>query len=78
MNGAGTRLTIFVSGMVAGDPHQGGGDLGGAAIRAGPAPPGHDVYLVEPVEEKALRPTGAPLAHSVNAAYFTEWRHSSA
>ncbi len=67
---AGTRLTILVSGMIAGVPHQGGATWTVLQYLLGLKRLGHEVYFAEPVQEAALRPTGTSLARSVNAAYF--------
>jgi hypothetical protein len=64
------KLTILFSGMIAGVPHQGGFTWGVLQYLLGLKRLGHDVYFVEPVHEAALRPADAPLAHSINAAYF--------
>lgn len=64
------RLTILLSGMIAGVPRQGGATWAVLQYLLGFRRLGHDVYFVEPVEAAALRPEGAPLARSTNAAYF--------
>ena len=64
------RLTIILSGMMAAVPHQGGATWSVLQYLLGFRRLGHDVYFVEPVQEAALRPTGAPLDRTVNAAYF--------
>jgi hypothetical protein len=64
------RLRIFVSGMIAGDPHQGGATWAVLQYVLGLRNLGHDVYLVEPIAPGAIRPPGAPLATSINAGYF--------
>lgn len=45
------RLTIVVSGMVAGDPHQGGAAWAVLQYVLGFRRLGHDVFLIEPVED---------------------------
>ncbi len=67
-----SRLTILLSGMIAADPYQGGATWAVLQYLLGFQRLGHAVYFVEPVAEAALRPAGAPLAHSVNAAYFRQ------
>ena len=67
---AGAKLTILFSGMIAAVPHQGGASWAVLQYLLGLERLGHDVYFVEPVDEAALRPEGAPLARSTNAAYF--------
>ncbi len=56
--------------MIAGVPNQGGATWAVMQYLLGFKRLGHDVHFVEPVEETALRPAGAPLARSENAAYF--------
>src|SRR5262245_19563767 len=63
-------LRIFVSGMIAGDPHQGGATWAVLQYVLGLRSLGHDVYLVEPIAPASLHPAGTPLAASVNARYF--------
>jgi hypothetical protein len=65
-------LRIFVSGMIAGDPHQGGATWAVLQYVLGLRSLGHDVFLVEPIAPASLRPAGAPLAASINARYFRE------
>src|SRR5262249_8678328 len=48
------RLTILVSGMIAGDPYQGGGTWAVLQYVLGFQRLGHDVYLVEPVNQAAF------------------------
>jgi hypothetical protein len=64
------KLTILLSGMIAGVPHQGGATWAVLQYLLGFKRLGHNVHFVEPVEEAALRPAGVPLARSENAAYF--------
>src|SRR5262245_11744102 len=64
------RLRIFVSGMVAGDPHQGGAAWAVLQYVLGLRHLGHDVFLVEPIAPASIRPPGVPLAASLNAGYF--------
>jgi len=66
----GKALTIIVSGMIAADPQQGGAAWAVLQYVLGLMELGHEVYLVEPVAEKSLRPRGAAPVESVNAAYF--------
>jgi hypothetical protein len=67
---AGARLTILLSGMIAGVPHQGGATWAVLQYLLGLKRLGHDVYFAEPVEAAALQPAGAPLDRSLNTAYF--------
>src|SRR5260370_42631384 len=69
---AGGRLTILVSGMIAGDPYQGGATWAVLQYLLGFRRLGHEVYFVEPVAETALRPAGATLSVSTNADYFLQ------
>jgi hypothetical protein len=64
------RLTILLSGMVAGAPHQGGATWAVLQYLLGFRRLGHDAYLIEPVRPVSLRPDGVGLAESDNAAYF--------
>jgi hypothetical protein len=64
------RFPIIVSGMIAGDPHQGGAAWAVLQYVLGLQRLGHDVYLIEPLSASSLRPAGAPLECSENAAYF--------
>ena len=64
------QQTIIVSGMVAGDPGQGGAAWAVLQYVLGLRPLGYDVYLVEPLRPASLRPCGATLDQSDNAAYF--------
>src|SRR5882724_5057353 len=66
------KLTILLSGMIAADPGQGGATWAVLQYLLGFQRLGHDVYFVEPVDDKALRPAGAALAASVNATYFNK------
>ena len=63
-------LRILLSGMLAGDPYQGGATWAVLQYAAGLRRLGHDVYVVEPIIERALQPRGVALAQSTNAAYF--------
>src|SRR5678815_146194 len=62
--------TILVSAMIATNPWQGGATWAVLQYLLGFQRLGHDVYLVEPIESKALRPAGVALAGSENAEYF--------
>jgi hypothetical protein len=64
------RPPILVSGMVAGDPHQGGASLAVLQYVLGLQRLGHEVYLIEPQNTASLRPAGSSLESSENAAYF--------
>lgn len=52
------RLRILLSGMVAGDPHQGGATWAVLQYLSGLEDLGHEVMLVEPVPAAALDPSG--------------------
>src|SRR5262245_8748461 len=58
--------------MIAGDPHQGGASWAVLQYVLGLRAIGHDVYVVEPVAAQRIRPHGASLDASVNAAYFRD------
>jgi hypothetical protein len=70
--------------MIAAVPHQGGWTWAVLQYLLGFRQLGHEVYFVEPLEKAALRPAGAPLERSINAAYFRQimtdfgLRHTSA
>src|SRR4051794_17020197 len=66
------RLRILLSGMVAADPGQGGATWAVLQYVLGLRRLGHHVTLVEPVPRASLRPAGAGLRDSENAAYFRE------
>jgi hypothetical protein len=63
-------LTILFSGMIAADPHQGGATWAVLQYLLGLRRLGHDVYFVEPVPTKSIRPAGSRLIDSTNAQYF--------
>jgi hypothetical protein len=63
-------LRIFVCGMIAADPGQGGAAWAVLQYVLGLRALGHDVYLVEPVPPGSIVPESAPLAASTNAGYF--------
>jgi hypothetical protein len=69
---AAPKLTILLSGMIAADPFQGGATWAVLQYLLGFRRLGHDVYFIEPLPEKSLRPAGGPLADSTNAAYFRQ------
>jgi hypothetical protein len=54
----GERLKIVLSGMLAGDPHQGGATSAVLQYLTGLQALGHDVLVVEPVAHGALKPRG--------------------
>jgi hypothetical protein len=66
------RKRVLVSGMIAGDPWQGGASWAVLQYILGLRQLGHDVYFVEPIDGKAILPTGARLEDSENAAYFRQ------
>src|SRR3954470_10445886 len=68
----GRKLTIRVSGMLAGDAGQGGATWAVLQYLLGFRRLGHDVVFVEPLASGALRPTGGPRERSVNAASFRQ------
>jgi len=66
------RLRIIVSGMVAGDPHQGGATWAVLQYVLGLRDLGHDVHLIEPIAARSVRPAGVALTDSDNAVYFAD------
>src|ERR1043166_6214175 len=66
------RLTILLSGMIAGDPHQGGATWAVLQYLLGLRRLGHDVLFIEPLNKKSLQPTDVALEDSVNARYFRQ------
>src|SRR4051794_1660857 len=64
------KLAILFSGMVAGDPGQGGATWAVLQYVLGLRRLGHEVCLVEPVKPEKLRPDGTTLGDSTPAAYF--------
>jgi hypothetical protein len=65
-------LRIFFSGMIAGDPRQGGATWAVLQYLLGLRRLGHDVWFVEPITPEKWRPAGAPLDDTINARYFRE------
>ena len=65
-------MRIFVSGMIAADPRQGGATWAVLQYVLGLRDLGHDVFLVEPIVPGSIRPEARPLAESVSAHYFQE------
>jgi hypothetical protein len=63
-------LTIVVSGMIAGDPHQGGATWAVLQYVLGLRDLGHRVLLVEPIKPSQIAPCSAALDESINASYF--------
>jgi hypothetical protein len=66
------RLRVFVSGMIAADPYQGGVTWMVLQYLLGLRTMGHDVYFVEPIAASALTPAGTSLSDSANARYFRD------
>lgn len=64
------KLTILVSGMIAGDPNQGGATWAVLQYLLGFRRLGHNVYFVEPIQDSAVRPLGMQFDRSTNADYF--------
>src|SRR5437879_5146267 len=64
------KITAIVSGMIAADPRQGGATWAVLQYVLGLQELGHEVYLIEPIQNSAVQPVGAPLADSENADYF--------
>src|ERR671922_1882309 len=66
-----SRLTIIVSGMLGGDPYQGGATWAVLQYVLGLRELGHRVILIEPIDPRQIRPENKPLAESDNARYFS-------
>ena len=64
------KPTILFSGMIAADAGQGGATWAVLQYVLGLRELGCEVYFVEPIRQKALRPAGSRLEESANAAYF--------
>ena len=64
------KLRVLVSGMVAGDPWQGGATWAVLQYVLGLKRLGHDVLLVEPIAREQVKPAGVALGASENVAYF--------
>ena len=62
--------TAIVSGMVSGNPGQGGAAWAVLQYLLGLRDLGWDAYLIEPLKQADVRPHGAPLEESLNASYF--------
>lgn len=65
-------MRIFVSGMIAADPRQGGATWAVLQYVLGLRELGHDVFFVEPITPRSIRPAAAPLGSSENARYFQD------
>jgi hypothetical protein len=65
-------MRILLSGMIAADPYQGGATWAVLQYLLGLRRLGHDVFFVESVQDKSLKPAAKPLEHTVNAAYFRQ------
>jgi hypothetical protein len=64
--------TILVAGTMAADPYQGGTAWSVLQYILGLRALGHDVYFVEPIPSRKLRPVGASLRTSTSASYFRD------
>jgi hypothetical protein len=69
---ASNSLRIFVSGMIAADPGQGGAAWAVLQYVLGLRGLGHDVYLVEPLPPGSILPHDGPLTESASARYFRD------
>ncbi len=65
-------MRIIVSGMIAAVPHHGGATWAVLQYLLGFRRLGHDVVFVEQVDPSALRPVGAAIGDSGNAAYMRD------
>lgn len=68
---ASSRNIVF-SGMIAGDPYQGGATWAVLQYLLGFKQLGHEVYFIEPIKEISVQPPGAAIEQSVNAGYFRQ------
>lgn len=74
------KLTILLSGMIAGDPYQGGATWAALQYWLGLRRLGHQVFFVEPIAESALRPAKSEIQNpgfknierSLNVEYFKQ------
>lgn len=67
-----SRMTVMVSGMVAGTPGQAGASWSVLQWVLGLRRLGHRAVLVEEIARQAVVPAGVPLGRSRNARYFLE------
>jgi hypothetical protein len=65
-------LTIVLSGMIAGDPHQGGATWAVLQYALGLQELGHRVLLIEPIDSSQVQPRDVALEESTNATYFQQ------
>ena len=65
-------LKIMLSGMLARVPRQGGAAWVVLQYLLGLRQLGHDVHFIETIPADTIRPAGAPLRNSDNAAYFRQ------
>jgi hypothetical protein len=65
-----TKLRIVISGVIGGVPFQGGLTWVYLHYLLGFKRLGHEVYFIEPIEQKVLRPVDVALEKSTNASYF--------
>src|SRR5436305_1060352 len=66
------KLSILFSGMIAGDPRQGGATWAVLQYLLGLRQLGHEVCFVEPVKPASLKPAGAGLEQSDSVEYFRQ------
>lgn len=66
------KLTILLSGMIAGDPWQGGATWAVLQYWLGLRRLGHEVYFVEPIAESSLRPVESSVGNALCGV--SEWR----
>src|SRR5689334_9246319 len=65
-------LRIFVSGMIAADPHAGGATWATLQYVLGLRRLGHNVTFVESIPVAKTQPTNASFEESTNAQYFKD------
>src|SRR5688572_23828681 len=63
-------LTILFSGMMAGDPYQGGATWAVLQYVLGLRELGHEVWFVEPMQQKAVESDGGVPSKTQSATYF--------
>ena len=68
----GSKPHILLSGMIAGDPYQGGATWAVLQYLLGFKRLGHEITFVEPVKPSSLQPAGTTLAQSATADYFRQ------
>jgi hypothetical protein len=68
-----TSLRIIVATRIAGTPAQAGNTWAMLQYLLGLRRLGHDVWLIDVIDDKAITPAGSELSQSANASYFREF-----